>query len=101
MVGANSPFWNKMVSLFHCADGCNPSTDGANFQDKVHFEHTYNSQHHKTIDPSKHWYFSNDKLQSMWSILKFDYDQATVNFTKSSNHSSSFTTAAISGMRQI
>jgi hypothetical protein len=34
MVGTNSPFWNKVASSFHSADGCDP------------FEHTYYSQHH-------------------------------------------------------
>jgi hypothetical protein len=35
MVGANSPFWNKVSSLFHSTSGCNPSTDGVDFLDKV------------------------------------------------------------------
>lgn len=98
LVGSNSPFWNKVSSLFHSIDGCDPNTDGVDFLDKVHFEHTYYGQHHEAIDPSKHGTFPNDKLRSMWNKIKSDYDQAMVNFTKSGNHASSFTAAA---MREI
>jgi hypothetical protein len=70
------------------------------FLDKDHSEHTYYIQHHKAIDPTKHGYFPNDKLRSMWSKIKSDYDQAMVNFTKSGNHPGSFTAAAMHEMRQ-
>jgi len=65
------------------------------FLDKVHIEHTFYVKHHETIDPSKHGFFSNEKLRSMWKKIKSDYDHAMVNFTKSGNHSSSFTAAAM------
>jgi hypothetical protein len=52
MVGANSSFWTKVSSLFHSTSGCDPSTDEVNLLDKVHFEHTYNSQHHEEISTS-------------------------------------------------
>jgi hypothetical protein len=38
---------------------------------------------------------SNEKLRSLWNKIKSDYDHAMVNFTKSGNHSSSFTAAAM------
>ncbi len=99
MVGSNSPFWNKVASLFHSTDGCDPGTDGVDFLDKVHFEHTYYVKHHETIHPSKHGFFSNEKLRSLWNKIKSDYDHAMVNITKSSNHSSSFTTAAMRSIK--
>ncbi len=99
MVGSNSPFWNKVASLFHFTDGCDPGADGVDFLDKVHFEHTYYVEHHESIDPSKHGFFSNEKLRSMWNKIKSDYDHAMVNFTKSGNHSSSFTAVAMHVMK--
>jgi len=100
MVGANSPFWRKVSSLFHCVDGCDPCTDGIDFLDKVHFEHTFYSQHCESIDPSKHGKFPNDKLRSMWSKIKTDYETAMVNFTKSGNHASSFTAEVMRELRR-
>ena len=38
---------------------------------------------------------SHEKLRSLWNKIKSDYDHAMVNITKSSNHSSSFTAAAM------
>jgi hypothetical protein len=57
MVGSNSLFWNKVASLFHSQDGCDPGSDSVDFLDKVHFEHTYYVEHHESIDPSKHVFF--------------------------------------------
>jgi acid phosphatase class B len=99
MVGSNSPFWNKVASLFHSTDGCDPGTDGVDFLVKVHFEHMYYVKHHETIDPSKHGFFSNEKLRSLWNKIKSDYDHAMVNITKSSNHSSSFTAVAMRSIK--
>jgi hypothetical protein len=68
MVGSNSPFWNKVASLFHSKDGCDPATDGVDFLDKLHFEHTYYVEHHETIDPSKHGLFSSFTAVAMHLI---------------------------------
>jgi hypothetical protein len=68
MVGSNSPFWNKVASLFHSKDGCDLATDGVDFLDKLHFEHTYYVEHHETIDPSKHGLFSSFTAVAMHLI---------------------------------
>jgi hypothetical protein len=65
MVRANSSFWNKVSSLFHSTSGCDPATEGVDFLDKVHFEHTYYMQHHEEINPSHHGTFRNDQLRLM------------------------------------
>jgi hypothetical protein len=41
------------------------------------------------------FFFSNEKLRSMWNKIKNNYDHAMVNFTKSGNHPSSFTAVAM------
>lgn len=97
---AKSPIWNKVSSLFHSTSGCSRPTDGVDFLDKVHFEHIYYSQHHEEFNPSKHGYFPNKKLKSMWSKIKSDYDQDIVNFTKSGSYFSSFTVAAMQELKR-
>jgi len=100
MVGANSPFWNKVSSLFNAISACDPNSDGVDFLKKVHFDHTFYNQHHEEINPSNHGKFSNQKLKAMWSKIKSDYDLAFTNFTKSGNHYSSFTVAAMREFRR-
>ncbi len=70
MVGSHSPFWNKVSSLFNVISACN----GVDFLDKVHLDHTSYNQHHEEINPSKNGSFSNQKLKTMWSKIKSDYD---------------------------
>jgi len=100
MVGANSPFWNKVSSLFNAISACDPNSDGVDFLNKVHFNHTFYNQHHEEINPSNQGKFSNQKLKAMWSKIKSDYDLAFTNFTKSGNHYSSFTVAAMREFRR-
>lgn len=59
MIGAHSPFWNKVSSLFNAISACDPNSDGV------------------------------QKSKAMWSKIKSDYDLAFTNFTKSGNHYSS------------
>ncbi len=61
------------------------SADGPVLSDKVHFMHPTINQHHETINPAIHGTFASA--------------QVMINFTKSGNHNSNFTKAAIIALR--
>jgi hypothetical protein len=57
------------------------------------------NQHHETVNPAIHSSFSSDELRKMWKEIQSDYDRVMINFTKSGNHNSNFTKAAIIALR--
>jgi hypothetical protein len=94
LVGHKSPFWKMVESRFN--SGFPPEgVDGMTFADLMH--HIYPLFHYgdTRIDPSAHGQFSAEKLMSVWTELLKEYDTVIVNFTKSGNHDSSFTKAAM------
>ena len=97
-VGGNSDYWKLVQKRFNegFPDG---SVDGPVFADKVHFMHPTINQHHETVNPAIHSSFSSDELQKMWKEIQSDYDRVMINFTKSGNHNSNFTKAAIIALR--
>jgi hypothetical protein len=76
-VGGNSAYWKSVQKWFNegFPDG---SVDGPVFADKFHFI---------------------DELRKMWKEIQSDYDQVMINSTKSGNHNSNFTKAAIIAVR--
>jgi len=94
--GANSLFWVYVASKFNgLSPDEDPNMESIDFLDKVHFTHQYYDSHFVTINPGNHNLFSSTKLRTMWNKIKGDYDLAMTNFTKSGNHSSSFTATAM------
>ena len=65
------------------------------FADLLHHLHPLFHQNESGVDPSIHGTFSAQKLMAVWKELLKEYDTVMVNFTKSGNHDSSFTKAAI------
>jgi hypothetical protein len=57
------------------------------------------NQHNETVNPAIHSSFSSDELRKMWKEIQSDYDRVMINFTKSGNHNSNFTKAAIIALR--
>jgi hypothetical protein len=97
-VGGNSYYWNLVAHRFN--DGFpEGSVDGKVFADQVHFVHPSIEGHHETVNPAVHGNFSSEELHKMWKEIQSDYDKVMMNFTKSVNHNSSFTKAAIIVMR--
>jgi hypothetical protein len=97
-VGGNSNYWNLVAHRFNDSfpEG---SVDGKVFVDQVHFVHPRIEGHHETVNPAVHGNFSSEELRKMWKEIQSDYDKVMINFTKSGNHNSSFTKAAIIAMR--
>ncbi len=99
LVGNNSPFWKMVESRFNTGfppDG----VDGIAHADLMHHIHPLFHQNDVTIDPKRHGQFSAEKLRSVWKDLQAEYDTVTVNFTKSGNHDSSFTRAAMLALKK-
>ncbi len=96
-VGSHAPFYFGVMFLPNSLglDG-NPNMEGTDFLEKVHFYYQYYENHSVTINPGSHNLFPSSKLRSIRSKIKADYDLMLTNFTKSGNHSSSFTATAIS-----
>ncbi len=97
-VGGKSNYWKVVAQRFHegFPEG---SVDGKVFADKVHFLHPNIQQHHETVIPAVHGCFSSEELRKMWKDIQSDYDKVMINFTKSGNHNSNFTKAAIIALR--
>ena len=74
--------------------------DGMAFADLLHHPHPLLRQNDTTVDPSGHGKFSTEKLMSAWKELLKEYDTLMVNFTKSGNHHSSFTKAAMMALKK-
>jgi len=100
LVGHNSPFWKMVESRFNSGflpDG----VDGIAHADLVHHIHPLFHQNDEKIDPGVHGQFTAEKLRSVWKDLQSEYDKVIVNFTKSGNHDSSFTRAAMLSLNKI
>ncbi len=97
-VVGNSAYWKLVEKRFNegFPDG---SVDGPVFADKVHFTHPTINQHHKRVNPATLGTFTSDELRKMWKDIQSDYDRVMINFTKSGNHNSNFTKAAIIDLR--
>ncbi len=93
-VGGNSLHWKVVEKRFN--EGFpEDSLDGPVFADKVHFMHLSIQEHHETVNPAIHGTFTSEELHKMWKEIQRDYDRVMVNFTKSGNHNSNFTKAAM------
>jgi hypothetical protein len=75
--------------------------DGRTFGDLLHHIHPNFHQNDTVVDPSDHGIFMAEKLASAWKDLIRGYDTVMVNFTKSSNHDSSFTRASMVTQRRM
>ncbi|MFO0446804.1 MAG: hypothetical protein ACK524_17960 [Planctomyces sp.] len=71
------------------------------FADLLHHLHPLFHQNESGVDPSIHGTFSAQKLMAVWKELLKEYDTVMVNFTKSGNHDSSFTKAAMSSLKNV
>jgi hypothetical protein len=69
--------------------------DGVTFADLLHHVHPLSHQNIATVDPSAHGQFTAEKLMPVWKDLLKECGTVLVNFTKSGNHDSSFTKAAM------
>jgi hypothetical protein len=99
MVGHKLHFWIVVESCFN--EGFPPdSVDSMTFgSDLLHHLHPFSHQNETKVDPSNHGQCPNDKLLSVWKDLLKEYDTVMVNFTRSGNHDSSFTRAAIIALK--
>jgi len=98
LVGYKSSFWTMVEKRFN--EGFPPEgVDGMTFADLLHHLHPLFHQNESTVDPSIHGTFSAQKLMALWKELLKEYDTVMVNFTKSGNHDSSFTRAAMSALK--
>jgi hypothetical protein len=76
------------------------SCDGMNFGDLLHQLHPHFHQNKTKVDPSDHDQFPAEKLLSVWKDLLKEYDTVIVNVTKSGNHDSSCTKAAMVALKK-
>jgi hypothetical protein len=98
VVGYKSLFWTMAENRFN--EGFPPEgVDGMTFADLLHHLHPLFHQNESTVDPSIHGTFSDQKLMAVWKELLKEYDTVMVNFTKSGNHDSSFTRAAMLALK--
>jgi hypothetical protein len=70
------------------------------FGDLLHQLHPLFHQSEAKVDPSNHGQFPAEKLLSVQKDLLKEYDTVMVNFTKSGNHDSSFTRAAMVALKK-
>ncbi len=98
-VEGKSNCW-KMVAQRFNEGSPEGSVDGKVFADKVHFLHSNIQEHHETVNPAVHGAFSSEELCKMWKGIQSDYDKVMINLTKSGNHNSNFTKAAIVASRE-
>jgi hypothetical protein len=98
-VGGNSLYW-KVVEKHFNEGFPEDSLDGPVFADKVHFMHPSIQEHHETVNPAIHGTFTSEELRKMWKEIQRDYDRVIMNFTKSGNHNSNFTKAAMMVLRE-
>jgi hypothetical protein len=99
LVGHNSPFWRIVEARFNegfPSDGAN----GMAFADLIHHLHPLFHQNSIVMTPSDHGIFSAEKLMSVRKELLKEYDTILVNFTKSGNHKSLFTKAAMVALQK-
>jgi len=61
----------------------------------MHFLHHNIQLHHGTANREVHGSFSSEELHKIWKNIQSDYEKFMINFTKSGNHNSNFTKAAI------
>ncbi len=100
LVGSKSIFWVVVAKRFNegfPSDG----PDGKKFADLLHQLHPLFHQNDTTVDPYVHGNFSAEKLMSVWKELIKEYDTVMVSFTKSGNHDSSFTKAAMIALKIV
>ncbi len=98
-VGGNSSYWKVVEKRFNEGFPDN-SVDGPVFADKVHFMHPSIQEYHETASPAIHGTFTSEELRKMWKEIQKDYDQVMMNYTKSGNHNSNFTKAAMMVLRE-
>jgi len=100
LVGHKSKFWTLVATHFN--EGFPPdSVDGMTFGDLLHQLHPLFHQNETKVDPSNHGHFPAEKLLSVWKDILKEYDTVMVNFTKSGNHDSSFTRAAMIALKKL
>lgn len=94
LVGHKSPFWQLVHLRFN--EGFPPdSTDGPTFANLIHHMHPLFHTGDTAINPAHHGTWTAEKLKKVWKDIIAEYDTVIVNFTKSGNHDSSFTRAAM------
>jgi hypothetical protein len=94
VVGHKSPFWQLVESRFN--NGFLPDgTDGQAYADLIHHIHPLFHTGDEAINPSLHGAFQAENLRSLWKEIQSEYDTVVTKFTKSGNHQSSFTKAAM------
>jgi hypothetical protein len=98
LIGYKSPFWKAVEQRFN--HGFPPDgVDGTAFADLIHYIHPLFHSSGVEINPEKHGNFPAEKLYAFWKELTKEYDTVFVNFTKSGNHQSSFTRAAMMSLK--
>jgi hypothetical protein len=98
-VGGKSNYWKTVAQRFN--EGFSEGlVDGKVFADKVHFLHPNIQEHHEAVNQAVHGAFSSEEFCKMWKDIQSDYDKVMINFTKSGNHNSNFTKAAIMELRE-
>jgi hypothetical protein len=94
LVGHNSSFWQLVHMRFH--EGFSPdSMDGQNFLDEIHHLHPLFHSGDTVINLKHHGTFTAENLKKVWKGITTEYDTVMVNLTRSGNHDSSFTKAAM------
>ncbi len=99
LVGSKSLFWVTVENRFNKGFLSN-GPNGMAFADLLHQPHPLFHQNDTIVDPSIHGKFSAERLMSVWKELLKEYDTVMVNFTKSGNHDSSFTKAAMMALKK-
>ncbi len=73
--------------------------DGTAFADLIHYIHPLFHSSGVEINPEKHGNFPAEKPYAFWKELTKEYNTVFVNLTKSGNHQSSFTRAAMMSLK--
>ena len=98
-IGADSMFWKTVEKRFN--DGFpGAGADGLVFADKVHFSHPLFDSHQEVINPGVHGTFDAKVLRKTWKVIQAEYDTVMTKFTRSGNHNSNFTKAAMRAINQ-
>jgi hypothetical protein len=95
--GAKSKFWQHIELRFKVGFPSD-SVDGSGFANVVHFNHPNFDLFHESINTAEHGTHTAETLRDMWKKIQSEYDTVMVNFTKSGNHNSNFTQAAMSAL---
>jgi hypothetical protein len=94
LVGHKLHFWQLVHLRFN--EGFPPdSTDGPTFANQIHHMHPLFHTGDTVINPGRHGTWTAEKLKKVLKDLLAQYDSVITNFTKSGNHNSSFTRAAM------